>query len=338
VCAVPVPIALPLTEASRVGEARRAADALAAALGFDETGRGRAALVATELAGNLVKHARDGWMLLHPLEDDSNPGVEILALDKGPGMADVGRCLRDGFSTAGSPGTGLGAVVRNSAFTDVYSRPETGTALVARLWSRPREGTRPVATGSVSVPRPGEEVCGDALFVEPTGAGARLLVADGLGHGPQAAEAAREVVRVFRAHAGLGPAGVLRAIHAALRATRGAAVAVAEIDVAGEVVRYAGVGNVSGTVLSAGAGRGLMSHNGTVGHEARTVQELAYPYPNGSLLVMHSDGLSSRWNLDAYPGLVGSDPALIAGVLFRDHQRGRDDVTVLVARGEGGAA
>ncbi len=70
----------------------------------------------------------------------------------------------------------------------------------------------------------------------------------------------------------------------------------------------------------------------------RKFQEFAYPFPKGATLVMHSDGLISRWTLDAYPGLAAHDPALVAGVLYRDFQRGRDDVTVLVARGAEGAS
>src|SRR5271155_4019799 len=119
-------IILAVTEASQVGEARRAVTALASRLGFNETESGKVALVVTEVANNLVKHARDGVLLLRPLEREQTSGIEILALDKGPGMTDVGRCLQDGFSTAGSPGTGLGAIVRLAAFADIHSIPQAG--------------------------------------------------------------------------------------------------------------------------------------------------------------------------------------------------------------------
>jgi len=52
------------------------------------------------------------------------------------------------------------------------------------------------------------------------------------------------------------------------------------------------------------------------------------------MLVLHSDGLVSHWSLDAYPGLAARDPSLIAGILYRDFTRGRDDVTVVVAKAE----
>ncbi len=330
-------LALPVTEPSQVGEARRAVTTLAERLGLDEPTRARAALVVTEAANNLVKHAREGVVLLQALDAGGRPGVEALALDKGPGMADVDRCLRDGFSTAGSTGTGLGAIVRLSALADVYSRVPGGTALLARLWSGPPPfpPPGPLDVGAVSAPKTGEEVCGDVWAVAREGDRVLFLVADGLGHGPLAAEAARAAVAVFRASAGAGPAAILQAAHQALRRTRGAAVAVAEVC-RGQV-RFAGVGNIAGVVVDGAVSRSMMSHNGTVGHEARKFQELVYPFPKGALLVMHSDGLASRWGLDAYPGLVTRAPTLVAAVLYRDFQRGRDDVTVLVARAEGEA-
>jgi anti-sigma regulatory factor (Ser/Thr protein kinase) len=331
-------VAISVTDSSQVGEARRAAAALAGRLGFDETRGGQVAIVATEAAANLVKHARDGVLLLRALEEGGCAGVEVLALDRGPGMADLARCLRDGYSTAGSPGTGLGSIARLSAFMDVYSNP-AGTALLARLWSGAppaRPATPGLEHAAVSLPRPGEVVCGDAWAVRRSGAQSLCLVADGLGHGPFAADAANEAVRVLHDNLGLGPAEILRTIHLALRATRGAAVALAAVDVEQEEVRFAGVGNISASVLAGTSSQSLMSHNGTVGHEARRFQELTYPFPPGALLVMHSDGLTARWSLSAYPGLAGRDPALVAGVLCRDFQRGRDDVTVLAARAPGG--
>jgi anti-sigma regulatory factor (Ser/Thr protein kinase) len=334
------PVAVPVTEVSQVGEVRRMVTALAVLLGFDQEATARAAIVVTEAANNLVKHAREGVMFLRALESSESVGIEVLALDKGPGMADLGRCLCDGFSTAGTPGTGLGAIVRLSASTDFYSRPPSGTALLARLWSRaaPVPSLRPqFQAEAVSVPMAGEEVCGDAWAVAVEGERTLLLVADGLGHGPLAGEASRTAVRIFHANSRLGLVDILQAIHRALHSTRGAAVALAELHAVTPIIRFAGVGNISGVILADGTSRSMMSHNGTVGHEARKFQELTYPFPPGALLVMHSDGLLSRWSLEGYPGLTSHNPALVAGVLYRDFQRGRDDVTVLVARAAEGA-
>jgi anti-sigma regulatory factor (Ser/Thr protein kinase) len=334
-------IAVTVTESSQVGEARRAATQLAGRLGFGEAEAGKVAVVVTEAASNLVKHGGGGELLLGALERDGVAGIEILALDRGPGMADLGRCLRDGFSTTGTRGTGLGAIVRLSSGFDVHSASNAGTAVLARMWARSPEPDDPgvgVEVGVVSRPHPAEQVCGDAWAVEQAAGRVQFVVADGLGHGPAAAAAAREAVRIFRDNVRRSPAEILQSIDAALRSTRGAALLVVQIDLADRQVCCTGVGNISGSIISAGASRSLVSHNGTVGHSVRKVQEFLYPFPRGSLLVLHSDGLATSWRLDQYPGLAVRTPLLIAGVLYRDFKRGRDDVTVLAARerSEGG--
>ncbi len=330
--------ALPITEASRVGEARRTASALARLLGFDETDCGKAALLATEVATNLLKHGRGGLLLLRVGERGPRAALEVLALDKGPGMADVAHCLQDGYSTAGSPGNGLGAIGRLCATFQIDSRPGVGTALLAQLLpgsSPARSAPSPsLEIGAVNVAVAGEQECGDTWAVRQREGRTLLLVADGLGHGPQAAEAALAAVRVFRDRAELGPADTIRAAHDALRSTRGAAIAVAEVDPPRGEVRFAGLGNISGGVFPRDAGRphSMVSHNGTAGHELRKVQEFTYPWAAGSTLILHSDGVATHWRPDRYPGLLTRHPALIAGILFRDFNRGRDDATVLVAR------
>ncbi len=69
---------------------------------------------------------------------------------------------------------------------------------------------------------------------------------------------------------------------------------------------------------------------GIVGGQYRKAQVFDYADVTGNLLILYSDGLQSRWNLQEYPGLVHRHPAVIATVLHRDFCRGRDDVTVLV--------
>ena len=127
-------------------------------------------------------------------------------------------------------------------------------------------------------------------------------------------------------------AALMERMHLALRPTRGAAAAVADVDVAARVVRYAGVGNIAATVWGPDGSRSLVSHNGIVGHEMRKVQRFEVPLPPRGLLVMHSDGIATRWQLEKYPGLALRDPAVVAAVLYRDFCRGRDDATVVVAR------
>jgi anti-sigma regulatory factor (Ser/Thr protein kinase) len=327
-----------ISDASGVGEVRRAASTYASRLGFGQVEREHVAIVATEAASNVVKHAQRGEVVLRPIARGGAVGLELLVLDKGPGMSDVARCMTDGFSTGGSPGTGLGAISRLSATLEIHSVVGTGTALLAQVWSAEPDEDASVGAGAVCLPKHGEEMCGDAWILAEGDGRAVLMIADGLGHGPMAAEAANAALAVFRKEAARSPAEIVGAAHGALRSTRGAAVAVAEVDFVSRSVRYAGVGNISGAVVTLEATRQMVSHNGTIGHDARRIQEFTYPFPASARLVMHSDGLATHWRMDRYPGLLQRHPSLVAGILYRDFTRGRDDVTVAVLAERRGAA
>jgi anti-sigma regulatory factor (Ser/Thr protein kinase) len=334
-----------MVEPSQVAAARRLASQLASQLGFTTTDTGKVALVVTEMATNLVKHARGGQLLLQPLVDTH--GMALLALDAGPGMPNVRECLQDGYSTAGSPGTGLGAITRLATHWDIYSVLGTGTVLFvqmlpvsspllspasgfASLWASSGQGREPFFVEGLCVPKAGEDVCGDAWTVVQQADYCTVMVADGLGHGLGAAEAAQAAVRVVHERPLEPPTALLECMHARLRPTRGAAVGVAVVHRQRQEVTFAGVDNITGTIVRAENTRALMSHNGIVGHQMRKVQALTYPWDAQALLVLHSDGLGTRWDLMAYPGLRRRRPGLIAGVLYRDFVRGRDDVTVVV--------
>lgn len=328
-------LALPILEQSQAGEARRSALALASRLGFNETERGKVGIVVTEVASNLVRHARDGVLLLQAIEKYHIHGLQILALDTGPGIGNISESMRDGFSTAGGPGNGLGAISRLSGFVDIYSIPNAGTAILSQLWASPLPTNQPpdnLELGVVCLAKAGEEVCGDSWAYEISQERSLLLVADGLGHGPQAAQASTEAVRVFHENVNRSPQENLASIHQALRSTRGAALAIAQINFKDQSVRFAGVGNIAGTIISDAGRQNLVSYNGTVGHEVRKIQEFTYQWHPEAILLLHSDGLATQWRLERYPGLMYKHPSLIAGVLYRDFKRVRDDVTVLVAR------
>lgn len=327
-------IAVSVLEQSGVAEARRRASDMAEKYGFPATDVGRVALVATELSTNLIKHSPGGELLIGTYDDADGAGIELLALDRGPGMANVEACLADGYSSAGTAGRGLGAVIRQSHFVDVVSWPGMGTAVLARVAQGKPPQERPISRsgwGAVSVPMKGQQVCGDSWSVANGAGGRTLLVADGLGHGSDAAEAAVEAVRLFHRFGGHQVPALLDYIHGGLRPTRGAAVAIARHDEAAGKIVYSGIGNISGVIVSDGTMRRMISMAGTAGHNARRIQAFDYPFRTG-LVILCSDGLSSTWALDRYPNLSASHPTLIAGVLYRDLTRHRDDATVLVAK------
>ncbi len=318
-----------------MGEVRRAATELARKAGGNEAQQGRIALVATEMATNIVKHggARGGALVAERFDDAAGTGIELLAIDRGRGMDDVKACLADGFSTAGSPGTGLGAIARQADLFEIYSRQTLGTAVFARFVFTPPTMKAPATDiGVVSVPYPGETVCGDQWAFDGGGRGDTLFVVDGSGHGMYAAEAAGIATQIFKEHAAEECVPLVERLHRGLAPTRGAALAVARIDTEARVVRFVGVGNIAAAVVTGADARQMVSHNGTAGHVAPRIREFTYPFTAMPFVVLHSDGLTSRWRLADYPGLAACHPSLIAAVLFRDFRRGRDDATVAVMR------
>jgi anti-sigma regulatory factor (Ser/Thr protein kinase) len=301
----------------------------------DETFCGKAAIVVTELARNLVRHGKGGEIVMREIATPASPSLELLALDRGPGMRNPAECLRDGFSTAGTAGIGLGSIKRLSDRFEVFTQPGRGTVVWVRLCALGiRSTSHGFESSGISIPTEGEEVCGDRWEIVETPAVLRVMVVDGLGHGPFAEQAAREAVAVFRSQATIGVASTLKLVDQALTKTRGAAGAMVELCPAKGQVTAAGVGNISMRLLNDGKSRSFGCDNGTLGAGVPRIHEFTQPWTHGSVLVMHSDGVKTHWTLDDYPGLARRHPGLVAGLLYRDFRRERDDVTVVVARHE----
>lgn len=335
---------------SSVSFARRSIGELAHATGFDDTVLGKLAIIVTECGTNQLKHAQRGELLVRPVARAQSPGsalperygIELLAIDSGPGIRDLHASFVDGYTTAGSPGNGMGAIQRLSDELDIWSAPELGTVLRLVIWSAADKASAsrpaPVLYGAINLPLQGETLCGDAWTCGYADSDFVVLVADGLGHGPLANTAALAATATFARLDSRDVIEIVEASHEALRPTRGAALGVASIPAVGLTdeatgsARFCGIGNIAASVWSPGGHRHLVSHAGIVGHQMRKPQEFQVPWPADGLLILHSDGLATRWDLNHYPGLARRHPALIAAVLYRDFARGRDDVTVFVAR------
>jgi anti-sigma regulatory factor (Ser/Thr protein kinase) len=324
------------TDASTVGDLRRRAIKLARELGLGQEATGRVGLVATELAGNVWKHARgQGWCHLGARRRGGAPYVRIVCADRGSGIADIARALQDGFSTSTSPGNGLGAVRRLSRSFDLFTSPGAGTVVTAEVGEHDGGSTAmppALAWDGVAIAKAGQERNGDAWGVEERDGRLWVVLADGLGHGSDAAVAA-ELAVAIALRPGAGEAGErIAAVHAGLRSTRGAAVALAAIDPVAGSLRFSGIGNVTAVLEDATGRHNLVSMNGTAGHHARTVREFGASWRPESLLILHTDGLTSRWDLAARPGLAQRHPATIAATLLRDFARGNDDAAAVVVK------
>ncbi len=319
-------------DGSAPGHVRHSTVLAARALGFTEHRVGELAIAATELATNLHRHAKAGMIVLRQRRSGGDAAVELIATDCGPGVLDLDLLTHDGESSRGTLGIGLGAIVRMATWFDAYSLPGRGTVMVATFWPAAAPTARP-AFAAITRPITNETVCGDAWACRSHGDVFTFMLADGLGHGLLAAAASSEAVRAFRTGGpDEMPADAMRHLHGALHSTRGAAVAVARLDPARGRITFTGIGNVAAWVDDGDRRHGLLSTPGIVGHNARKFSELQLPMPSGATVVLHSDGLTSKWDLGVYPGLRMRDPHLIAATLMRDAAIHHDDASVLVAK------
>lgn len=317
---------------SDVGVARRSAREAAESAGLNEEDAGRAALVATEAATNLARHASSGAFFVRRLDPAEGHGIEMLAVDRGPGMANLANSMVDGVSTRGTPGQGLGAMKRIADLLTIDSRPGEGTIMVAQVRNGSAPSPLPMAVGGLTaaiVP----DGCGDAFAFAAKGQGLAIIMIDGLGHGIDAAVAAEAAVECFHRRSTDDLVNLFQALDRELKPTRGAAIAVAHIDLQDKAVHFMGVGNISGVLVSGGKARNMVSHNGIVGHTMRRVQQFDYPFTDGPTVLLHSDGIGTRWHPMALIERGLAHPTVIAAQLWRSDARGRDDAGIVVARG-----
>ena len=329
----------PVVDRSYLSLTKREIQKLSESYGFSEAKQGKIDIILSELTSNLVKHTRDGGeILIKPVGKDKITGIEILCIDNGPGITDVPRMMEDGVSTIGSQGEGLGAIKRLSDDFDLYSQPEQGTVILSRLYLTEKDRKNSVIPHSldiraVMVPKSGEVHSGDAWQALPSPHGYAIMAVDGLGHGEAAHEAATEAVNTFKAHISDNPASLLKTIHQEIKKTRGAVGAIALIDTQGGSVVFCGIGNIAGKVLSGDMSKSLISYNGILGHNIpATINNHPFSWSDTSMLVLHSDGLTSRWDVSKYPHLKRHDPSTIAATLYKDHTRKTDDVLVIIGK------
>ena len=319
---------LAIDDQTQVGRARRTAQQLAVETGFDDTDAGRVALLATELASNIHKHAKHGELHLQVVSGREANGIEIIAVDRGPGF-NIDACLADGYSTGGTQGIGLGALSRMAQVFDAYS-DEHGSVILVRIYPGRTHKSNDLAFGISHHSMHEGEPNGDTWRLVYENQQITALMIDGLGHGEDAARAAQAGAVRFAEDPFAELTVQMQSMHQSMMGTRGGAVAIAHYDGVRDHVRYTGIGNIGGSLIAAETSRGLTSHPGIVGVQFRSTHIVDHPNAGGQLLIMYSDGLQSRWRLNLYPGLRRRHPALIATLLHRDFCRGRDDVTVLV--------
>lgn len=326
-------VALRADDRSYFSLLKKEVHARALAAGFSERRTGEIDIVVAELLSNLAKHADSGQLLVKSIREDDRAGIELIAIDSGPGMSDVGRMMTDGLSTKNTLGHGLGSMKRLADVFQVYSQKGWGTLTLARLFTEERPAylpPPPVEIRSVVLPKPGEEACGDGFFCRPDESGFRLLLGDGLGHGPDAEAAVQAAGAAFLDCDSNDPVALIRHLHSAVRKTRGLVGTIALFDRDKKTWQLCGVGNIATRLVSSAESKNYLSYNGIIGHNLpRTLNTHLVPWEKGQHLVLCSDGIRSRWELARHPTLLRYDGSLLAAALYKDFGRMTDDMSVV---------
>lgn len=306
-------------------------------IGFSPERIGNLDIIISELSSNLLKFGVRGrellWKVIH---QRGQTGIEIIAIDKGPGIIQLNQALQDGYSSSGTAGEGLGAIKRLSNFFDIYSQPDKGTVVLCRCFEKKEQATKipSFTTGAVSVAKPGEKECGDGyhLTYHPKKNLFRILLVDGLGHGHDAHLAAQAALEQYKKRSTQKPAFALEQIHQAIRNTRGVVGLAISLDIAQQKLTYSGIGNISGKITAWDKPISMLSTNGTLGHNTSRIQEREISWQRGQRLIMHSDGIHSRSDLSTFPQSEKHDPTILAACIYRDYSRNNDDATVIVSK------
>jgi anti-sigma regulatory factor (Ser/Thr protein kinase)/serine/threonine protein phosphatase PrpC len=309
---------------------------IAASIGFSPIECEEIVVATTELASNLVKHAGGGSIALMAVSANGRSGICIESQDSGPGIADIEQALTDGYSTAGSLGIGLGAVNRLMDDLELRSESATGAHLVCHRWRRSELGPAPapwIEFGAASRALRNQRENGDAFLIRQWSGNALTAVIDGLGHGPFAQRAALTARRYLEQHFDRPLVDLFRGADRACRATRGVVMALARFDHrARESVTVASVGNISVRVVGGESATTVLARRGVIGLTGLAPLTTVCPWAPGSILIMHSDGVHTRWNWQDFPQLIRQPAGRIAHSLLTTLGRQEDDATVLVAR------
>ncbi|GAB3927225.1 SpoIIE family protein phosphatase [Larkinella terrae] len=324
------------TDRSYLALTKKGISQIASQVGFRPQRLSEIDLIVAEMTSNLVKHGGGGEMLVRHFKTASSAGLELISIDSGPGIADPARMMQDGMSTTGTMGTGLGSIKRLADQFQLYSIKGWGTILLARVFENPASDLQPaggIEFRSLLVPKSGETFCGDGCYVKRTPDYIKLLLGDGLGHGPEAHRAVQEAIKAFRTCPHHRPVDIIRFIHQSVNKTRGLVGSVAVYEVASQQWSWCGVGNISTRLIGPMTTKNILSYNGIIGMNVPgTMNNHTLSVERGQLLVMCSDGVQSRWDHSKYPSIQRYDLTILAAALYKDYNRQTDDISLFIGR------
>lgn len=321
-----------------VTAARRKARLLASATGFAEAAAEQIALVVSELGSNLHKHAGGGILSVQAVAQDGRRGIRIEARDRGPGIAQPEQAMVDGYSTAGTLGDGLGAVNRLVDALEIASDGSSGTHVVACKWlweaAPAPAGTpeNPYDCGAASRAHPEMTVNGDAFFIKHWPGHSLVAVIDGVGHGQFAHRAARASYAYLENHYRLPVDELFTGVARACLGSRGAVMAIAALDWHSRNIAFASVGNIETRLFNASRDKLFPVRRGIVGMQMPKPRVSTEQWERGGVLVMQSDGISTRWPLTELNAMLHLPASAIARRILNRHGKEQDDATVAVIK------
>lgn len=293
----------------------------------------QAALLASELTHNQLRHARGGFFGVRTVDRDGIPGLEIVAADRGPGIKNPAAALEGGVSTSGSLGAGLSAVYRLADETDFDVRYDEGTCVRTRKFSK----AGAVLTCELAVlgrPCPGEAISGDDCMFLRTNSGFTAALADGLGHGPLARAASAKAVHHVVDNCDAELDGLIRDVDNALVDTRGSTLGLARFDAGKKALQFAGVGDLSAQVYHLKNVKYFPTSPFTLGNKSRhrdaRIEDAMIEA--GGVFTMFSDGLKTGATLHNELKVMRQPAISIAQHLLETYARTNDDATVFVAK------
>lgn len=307
----------------------------AAGAGFTEARINVLDLIVAEMTSNLFKYSDDGEILMGIFNNGGAPYIELISIDNGPGMVNPSRMMQDGISTGNTLGHGLGSIQRLSDTFELYSQLGWGTILLSRVFNDPEQAKLPVKLiiRPIVVSKPGEKVSGDGFVVKKTERYIKMMLADGLGHGPEANKAVNEAAAAFKVFPDYSPTDTIRFIHQAIKKTRGAVMNITCFDLRNRTWSAIGVGNIASRMIGPASFKNHMSYNGIVGHNIpTTMSDQEYPADMFNQVMLCSDGIKTRIDLARYPQMYKYDQAVLSAALYKDHARKTDDMSVVMVK------
>lgn len=328
---------LAISDAADLAGARDLARTLARSVGFNAQATEEIVLAVSELGSNLVKHAQRGSLNLQAIADGARTGLQVEAVDAGPGIADIDQALTDGFSTAGSLGCGLGAVNRLMDQLDIDSQVGRGTRVVCRRWLRQHQESHqpcPLSVGVATRALLPLEGNGDAFVIKRWNESLLITLIDGLGHGKFAQRAAQTARQYVEAHFDQPLVDIFLGVGRACRATRGVVMAAARFDWGNGKLLFGSIGNVETRTIGPARSLSFLVRRGVLGLNAPMPKVTEHEWDPAHVMILHTDGLKSHWRWQDYPELAKASATLVAQQLLRALAKDHDDATVVVVRGD----